>query len=439
MNRSLAASLLMGSFDGVVVPPWLLALVEEGLGGVCLFAQNVVDDAQVAAVCAALHAARPDVVIAIDEEGGDVTRLDASTGSWTPCPAAFGYVDDVALTRAAYRSLGARLASLGIDLSLAPLADVNSNPRNPIIGVRSFGSTSAVVSRHVVAAVSGFHLGGVAACVKHYPGHGDTVADTHLGLARVEGPLEDQLVPFGAAVDGGVDAVLTAHVVTEFDDRPASLSRRWTERLRETFDGVIVTDALDMGAVSGGGVPAAAVAALQADADFLCLGSNFDAAMTADVIDAIVDADLDHAAMEESAARIAKMRRHADRTPPIDLGAAAEVAGRAVVVDGVIPSGLRTMYECRPQPSMACFNVTWGVAQHLDWPVNETAADVIVVRDLDVHLSQRTVIEALHPRVVVELGWPSAIRPPCDAYIVTHGAALSSTRAVASLLEANRG
>jgi hypothetical protein len=143
--------------------------------------------------------------------------------------------------------------------------------------------------------------------------------------------------------------------------------------------------------------------------------------------------------MEERAARIAKMRRHADRTPPIDLAAASEVARRAITVDGVIPDGLRTIYECRPQPSMACFNVTWGVARHLDWPVDEKSADVVVVRDLDVHPSQRTVIEALHPRVVVEVGWPSAVRPPCDAYIVSHGAALSSTQAVAELLEAHRG
>jgi beta-N-acetylhexosaminidase len=438
MNRSLAASVLMGSFDGTTVPSWLLDLVEEGLGGVCLFAQNVVDDSQVAAVCAALHGARRDVVIAIDEEGGDVTRLDASTGSMTPCPAAFGFVDDVALTRAAYRSLGARLASLGIDLSLAPLADVNSNPRNPIIGVRSFGSTSSLVSRHVVAAVSGFHLGGVAACVKHFPGHGDTVADTHLGLARVDGPLDDQLVPFSAAIDGGVDAVLTAHVVTDFDERPASLSRRLTTHLRELFDGVIVTDALDMGAVSGDGVPAAAVEALRAGADFLCLGSNFDLEMTEAVIDAIVESDIDPAALEESAARIAKMRRHADRTPPIDLAAASEVARRAVTVEGVIPDGLRSVHECHPERSMASFNVKWGLGEHLDFP-NDSSADVMVVRDLDVHPWQREMIRHEQPRVVVELGWPSAVRPPCDAYIVSHGAALSSTQAVAELLEAHRG
>ena len=442
MNRALAASVLMGSFDGVEVPSWLLDLVEEGLGGVCLFAQNVVDDSQIAASTAALHGARRDVVIAIDEEGGDVTRLDARTGSLTPCPAAFGVVDDVALTGAAYRSLGARLASLGIDLSLAPVADVNSNPRNPIIGVRSFGSVPSLVSRHAVATIESFHRGGVGACVKHFPGHGDTVNDTHLGMARVDGPLDDQLRPFRAAIDAGVDAVLTAHIIaTSLDDRPVSLSRRWTSYLRNElgYDGVIVTDALDMGAVSGDGVPAAAVQALRAGADFLCLGSNFDAAMTNAVIDAIVNADLDPAQLEESAARIAKMRRHADRTPPVDLHAALEVAHRAVVVDGVIPHGLRSVYECRPQPSMACFNVTWGVAQHLDWPVDEAAADAVVVRDLDVHPSQHTFIQALQPKVVVEVGWPSATRPPCDAYIVTHGAALSSTRAVAELLEAHRG
>jgi len=145
---------------------------------VLLFAQNVVDDEQVSDLCAALRSAREDVVIAIDEEGGDVTRLDAARGSDTPAAAAFGFVDEPSLTSAAFAALGRRIHGLGIDVTLAPCADINSNPRNPIIGVRSFGATAGVVSRHVAAAVEGFRRGGVATCVKHFPGHGDTVADT---------------------------------------------------------------------------------------------------------------------------------------------------------------------------------------------------------------------------------------------------------------------
>ena len=456
----LAAACVMASFDGTDVPRWLVERIDSGLGGVCLFAQNVVDDDQVAAMTAALSGA----VIAIDEEGGDVTRLDASTGSETPCPAAFGLVDDPALTRSAFRSLGARLAGLGIDLVLAPCADINSNERNPIIGVRSFGATAGVASRHTVACIDGFHDGGVATCVKHFPGHGDTVADTHLGTARIDASFEEmegrELRPFRAAIVAGVDAVLTAHIVAScVDDRPASLSRRWTGYLRDElgYDGVVITDALDMGAVSGNGVPAAAVDALIAGADFLCLGSNFDAAQTDAVVTAIVaalhDGRLDRSVLEQSAARIAKLRPHSRTAPPGDARPAGEVARRAVVVSGTVPTGLHTVIECRPQPSMASFNVTWGLARHLEmlgWqtrqiteasqvdPAQVGAADVVIaVRDLDVHAWQRDVIDSLSSGrrvVVVELGWPSPTPPAVAAYIVSHGAALSSTRAVAELL-----
>ena len=459
-DSRLAAACLMGSFDGTEAPPWLVDRIDAGLGGVCLFAQNVVDDGQVAALTAALGG----TVIAIDEEGGDVTRLDARAGSETPCPAAFGAVDDPALTRAAFRSLGARVAAAGIDLVLAPCADINSDERNPIIGTRSFGSTAAVAARHTVACIDGFHDGGVATCVKHFPGHGDTVADSHLGTARVEASIDmmvgRELVPFRAAIAAGVDAVLTAHIVAAcVDDRPASLSRTWTERLRNElrFDGVIVTDALDMGAVSGSGVPAAAVEALHAGADFLCLGSNFDAEATDAVVStvaaALAEGRLDRSALEESAARISKLHRSAHAATATDGRAAAEVARRAIVVEGSVPGDLGDIVECRPRSSMASFNVTWGLARHLSmlgWRVHEITegsapdlsrhngdATVIAVRDLDVHPWQRRVIEDLSATrrvVVVELGWPSANPPAAEGYIISHGASLASTRAVAELL-----
>ena len=475
-DSRLAAACVMGSFDGTTVPRWLVERIAEGLGGVCLFAQNVIDDGQVMAMCATMHTARSGVVIAVDEEGGDVTRLDAADGSETPCPAAFGAVDDPELTRRAFRSLGARLARLGIDLSLAPCADINSNDRNPIIGVRSFGATAELASRHTAACIAGFGEGGIGSCVKHFPGHGDTVADTHLGAARVEASLAQmevrELVPFRDAIAAGVDAVLTAHIIAPcLDDRPVSLSPRWTAYLRDElgYDGVVITDALDMGAVAGDrgarGVADAAVEALAAGADLLCLGSNFDAEQTdlvvATLADAIRAGRLDRTALGQSAARVAKIRRHSSAdgsAPAIDATAGAEVARRAIVVDGDIPAGLGTIVECRPQPSMASFNVTWGLARHLaaegwqahtvksapiDAAVIDTAAFdsgavVIVVRDLDVHPWQGDVIDRLaatgRATVVVELGWPSSVRPAADCYIITHGAALASTRAVADLL-----
>jgi beta-N-acetylhexosaminidase len=454
----------------------MLDAVRDGLGGVLLFAQNVVDDAQVTEVCQALRGARSDIVIAVDEEGGDVTRLDAATGSDTPSPAAFGFVDEPQLTRDAYWELGSRIRGLGIDLTLAPCADINSNPRNPIIGVRSFGTTAALVSRHVAAAIEGFHRGGISVSAKHFPGHGDTTADTHLGPARLSATLDEltgrELVPFASAIDAGTDAILTAHVVADSVDAvPASLSATWTEHLREAmgFEGVIITDALDMEAVAEGrghvGVAEGAVRALAAGADLLCLGSNFDGPMTSTVIDHIVDA-LEHdrlspESLERSHQRIAHLRRHDLAPPPKPAESAQEVARRAILIDGPVPAGPFFVLECRPPGSMACFNVAWGIAGDLrerGWPVAlltasdriasnrgaELGADgdmpvLVVVRDACVHPWQIDVIDAAvraHSGavVVVELGWPSLQRSPEFTTVVSHGAARSSALAVLELL-----
>jgi beta-N-acetylhexosaminidase len=470
-DRQLVAGCMLGSFPGTEAPRWLLELVREGLGGVLLFAQNVIDDAQVTDLCRQLREARGDVVIAIDEEGGDVTRLDAAHGSDTPSPAAFGFVDDVGLTADAYADLGSRVRRLGIDLTLAPCADINSNPRNPIIGVRSFGSTADLVARHVVAAVDGFHRGGLAVATKHFPGHGDTTADTHHHTARITASIaqltERELLPFGAAIDAGADAILTAHVVAvAVDDAPASLSAQWTDLLRTVFgfDGAIITDALDMDAVAAGrgiaGVREGAVDALCAGADLLCLGSNFDAVMTNAVIDHVVaalgDGQVERTQLGHSHKRIAGLRR-SPRPAVTPSGAARRVAGAAVCADGQLPTGPYTVLECRPPGNMASFNVSWGLADILrerGWPVALlTAADpieatcaaevaaagempvLVVVRDAAAHAWQSEVIQTaakLRPNAVVavEFGWPSADRIDDVAYIVTHGAARSSALAV---------
>ncbi len=179
--RRLALGTLLASFPGAEVPSWLWRWADAGLGGVCLYGSN--RDADVAAVAAGLHAVRADVVVALDEEGGDVTRLEATTGSSVPGNAALGAIDDEDLTRGVGRALGTVLLASGIDLDLAPCADVNSDPDNPVIGVRSFGADPALVARHVAAFTSGLQEAGVAACAKHFPGHGATAVDSHAGGA----------------------------------------------------------------------------------------------------------------------------------------------------------------------------------------------------------------------------------------------------------------
>ena len=190
MDRDAAGALIVG-FAGTTAPDELRRAVAAGLGAVILFTRNVADAEQVAALTASLRAERPDLVIAIDHEGGEFSHL-APANPWPlASPRLLGDLDDVDLTRASARDAAATLASLGIDLMLAPSVDVNSNPANPIISTRSFGTTADVVSRHGVAFVEGVHEAGIAACPKHFPGHGDVAVDSHLGLPRVDRSIEE--------------------------------------------------------------------------------------------------------------------------------------------------------------------------------------------------------------------------------------------------------
>jgi beta-N-acetylhexosaminidase len=173
-DRQLALRTLLPAFPGTVAPEWARRLVAEGLGGFALFGGNVVDHAQVAELTASLRAERSDVIVAIDEEGGDVTRLCYATGSPYPGNAALGAVDDVELTRAIYGLIGAELAAVGVTLDMAPAVDVNTIDDNPAIGTRSFSADPQRVAAHAMAAVAGLQEAGVAACAKHFPGHGAT-------------------------------------------------------------------------------------------------------------------------------------------------------------------------------------------------------------------------------------------------------------------------
>ncbi|HYI74538.1 MAG TPA: glycoside hydrolase family 3 N-terminal domain-containing protein, partial [Gaiellaceae bacterium] len=182
----LAAACILPGFEGTRAPDWLRRRLADGLGGVVLYAWNVESRDQLRALTADLSAEREDVIVAIDEEGGDVTRLEADSGSSYPGNGALGVVDDVELTERVAASLGAELAAVGVNLDFAPVADVNTNAQNPVIGIRSFGADGELVARHVAAFVRGVQRAGVAACAKHFPGHGDTSVDSHLALPTVE-------------------------------------------------------------------------------------------------------------------------------------------------------------------------------------------------------------------------------------------------------------
>ncbi len=219
--RRLAHAAVVTGFVGPTVPDWLARRIDAGLGGVCWFAHNVEDEQQATKLADDLHDLGP-VLVMSDEEGGDVTRLEAATGSSYPSHAALGALDDVDATRRVAAAMGRRLRDVGIDVALAPVLDVNADPENPVIGTRSFGATPDLVARHGAAFVRGLQGAGVVACAKHYPGHGSTHTDSHLALPTVADPvevlLERDLAPFRAAVEAGVRCVMTAHVVfTAYD------------------------------------------------------------------------------------------------------------------------------------------------------------------------------------------------------------------------------
>jgi beta-N-acetylhexosaminidase len=278
-DEELVNGVLLPGFTGAGVPDWLARAADAGLAGACLFAGNV--GPGLPALTAALHGHRDGFLLASDEEGGPVTRLDATGGPAWPAAAALGRLDDVAATEAVGAGIGAQCRHLGIDLALAPVADVNAEPRNPVIGIRSFGATPDLVARHTAAFVRGLQGAGTAAAAKHFPGHGSTRVDSHLGLPVVADDVATlharDLPPFAAAVATGVRCVLTAHVLfPALDDRPATMSPPLLELLRRElgFDGVVISDAVDMGAIAGGvGTGPGAVAAVAAGVDLVCIGN----------------------------------------------------------------------------------------------------------------------------------------------------------------------
>ena len=254
----------------------------------------------------------------------------------------------LSLTQAVYRAIGADLAALGINFDLAPCADVLGAADSPAVGTRSFGADTGLVSRHTAAAVAGLQGAGVAACTKHFPGHGRTGTDTHEAIATIEGGLADlrlvDLPPFEAAIRAGTLAIMPSHLrVPELTgDLPATLSgAALTGLLRGElgFTGVIVSDALEMRATREMfGIPGAAVLAVAAGTDLLCLGrdgSEDDYLAVRDALVAAVrDGTLDGERLEEAADRVARLRGGLARTRSAALdGTSLDGAG----LDGTGP------------------------------------------------------------------------------------------------------
>jgi beta-N-acetylhexosaminidase len=483
---------LLPGFVGTTLPEWLEARLRAGLGGVCVFEGNIVSADQLRRLTDSIYAANPRALIALDEEGGDVTRLYYLSGSPTPGNAILGRIDDLDYTRSSANRIGWELRKTGFNLDLAPDADINSNPDNPVIGVRSFGVDPACVSAQVTAWTHGLQGTGVAACAKHFPGHGDTAEDSHLALPVIDRSLEQlrdrELVPFVAAIAAGTKSIMTSHIMLPQLDavNPATLSSVILKDLLRGelgFDGVIVSDALDMAGASGTiGIPEAAVRALSAGCDLLCIGTDTTDEQLGEIEDAILhavaDGRLTASDIHGAASRVVELAEvlveeraaspvpgeEADQESPDDLARATavfEVRPQAadilathsgelqlVVIEtgannavGSVPWGLGAELEADPSryrdtvfTKRSIISVTADSV--MDVGADPATALIVIGRDIHRHPFARTIVDRLRAEhsavIVVEMGWPSESRDYAD--VATFGASRLVGRALAAYL-----
>lgn len=280
-------------FQGATLSPALSEMVSTyHIGGVVLFALsgNIESPEQLARLngeaqaLALAEGAGIPLFVAIDQEGGPVSRL---TDGFTVFPSnmALGATGSVDQARAMAAVMAAEMRAVGINMNLAPVLDVNDNPDNPVIGLRSFGSSPELVARLGLAMIETYQANGILATAKHFPGHGNTAVDSHVGLPVVNGSRQRldavELAPFRAAIAANVGAIMTAHVIMPAIEPtqglPATLSQRvLTELLRQQlgYDGLIVTDSLGMGALGGYQAQEVATLAFMAGADVLAFGAD---------------------------------------------------------------------------------------------------------------------------------------------------------------------
>lgn len=373
-----AAEFFMIGFGELSLSPDVQALVKR-VSGVILFARNMETPGQVRDLTGQLQqlAGNLPLLVSTDQEGGVVSRItggepvrpgNMSRGgsraglAGTPWPGnmTLGAARSADLALRVAWGTGRELLALGINLNLAPVLDVNNNPANPVIGVRSYGADPGLVAELGTAAIAGYREAGVMACAKHFPGHGDTAVDSHLALATVPHDLERlrqvELVPFRRAVAAGVDAVMTAHVAFPAMEpeagRPATLSHRvLTGLLREElgFSGLILTDCMEMKAIADapGGVPEAAVQAILAGADLVLVSHTYERQVAAiEAVSRAIDSGrIPPQRVRESLDRIRRVRQRLSRIQPDlsvvgcaeHLALAVEAAERSVTRVGELP------------------------------------------------------------------------------------------------------
>ena len=340
--RKIAGQLIMIRFPGTVLDQATADFIRaNGIRGVCLFRGNMTDSTQLARLTADLRDAMgPNALIAIDQEGGAVVR-----STWVPAPPAamgLGAADDTDLAYRTGAAVARAVKALGFNWNFAPVLDLNNNPHNPVIAERSFGAEPKRAAELALAWMAGSHAEGVACCVKHFPGHGDTHVDSHRDLPTVDKSLAElnafEFAPFRCAAPLA-PAVMTAHIVyPAIDaDNPATMSPAILDgilRQQWQYQGVIITDGMDMHAIAGRyGVGNAAVRALQAGADMvMALGTPQTQDETLDAIaHAIADGSFSR---EQVAQRLARLDALAQAYPCQPRAYPEDASDRAIMAEG---------------------------------------------------------------------------------------------------------
>ena len=456
-------------FGGTKVPDWLKRWLQAGLGGVTLFSSNTPSLEQTVDLVQEIRSYSPKVIISIDEEGGDVTRLFVKDGSPFPSPALLGRCDDLSLTYNSYLELGQVLHEVGVDISFAPVVDVATADKNPIIGVRSFGNDFRKVAFQSAAAVRGFHDAGVCACIKHFPGHGGVEEDSHHHLPTLNGTLADleksHLYPFIESIAAGAQAIMVGHIILPSIDQenPASCSRLViSDYLKKKlgFTGLVVTDALDMGALGGPKkIADSATRAMKAGADLLCFSglydqSEFVSSSFEAIKNAITDGSINLEGLLSNGERLSDWRPDA----PTAMHRSTELsrvalAGRMEVSGDVsIHEPLVHLVEMSADPTIAAGYVAWGMRRsltHRGVKVKLETSDVMlkdgknsqmIVAFRDAYRDKKLLqslnrLEQLYPDAIfIDMGWPTREFAPRN-YIRTFGSgSINSDVAVDILL-----
>jgi beta-N-acetylhexosaminidase len=320
--------LMSVAFHGTKITSSLEAMIRDrGIGGVILYSENFTDAASLAKLIVDLERIARDakslrLFFEIDQEGGPVIRINKGATILPGQMALAATADPERSVRIAASISAAELRAIGVNWTFAPVADVNDEPTNPIISNRSFSSDPARVSALVTAAVQAYAAAGFFCCAKHFPGHGSTTTDSHTGLPKIEADRVTldrvELPPFRAAIAAGVPAIMTAHIVVPALDPtpelPVTLSRAvLTDLVRKTlgFQGLVVTDDLEMGALKNIGEAAAGLRALQAGADYLLFRFDESAQLEGHrlIADAVRSGSLSSARLDESVRRVVDAKR----------------------------------------------------------------------------------------------------------------------------------